>query len=43
MPNEKITWEKLAINTPRFGIDSDATIVAPLVFAYVLAGGAEAG
>jgi deoxyhypusine synthase len=35
-PNEKITWEKLAIDTPKFMIESDATIVAPLVFAYVL-------
>jgi len=35
-PNEKITWEKLAVDTPRFIIESDATIVAPLVFAYVL-------
>jgi deoxyhypusine synthase len=37
VPNEKITWEKLAIDTPRFVIESDATIVAPLIFAYVLA------
>jgi deoxyhypusine synthase len=36
VPNEKITWGKLDINTPRFIIESDATIVAPLVFAYVL-------
>jgi len=36
VPNEKITWEKLAIDTPRFIIESDATIVAPLLFAYVL-------
>jgi deoxyhypusine synthase len=36
VPNEKITWEKLDINTPRFVIESDATIVAPLIFAYVL-------
>ncbi len=35
-PNEKITWEKLAIDTPKFVIESDATIVAPLIFAYVL-------
>lgn len=35
-PNEKITWGKLGINTPKFIIESDATIVAPLVFAYVL-------
>jgi deoxyhypusine synthase len=37
IPNEKITWEKLAVDTPRFMIESDATIVAPLIFAYVLA------
>ena len=37
VPNEKITWEKLDITTPRFLIESDATIVAPLIFAYVLA------
>jgi deoxyhypusine synthase len=37
VPNEKITWEKLAIDTPKFMIESDATIVAPLIFAYVLA------
>lgn len=36
VPNEKITWEKLAIDTPKFVIESDATIVAPLFFAYVL-------
>ena len=35
-PNEKITWGKLATDTPKFVIESDATIVAPLVFAYVL-------
>jgi deoxyhypusine synthase len=37
VPNEKITWEKLGVETPKFVIESDATIVAPLVFAYVLA------
>ena len=36
VPNEKITWEKLAIDCPKFMIQSDASIVAPLVFAYVL-------
>jgi deoxyhypusine synthase len=36
IPNEKITWEKLGIETPKFMIESDATIVAPLIFAYVL-------
>jgi deoxyhypusine synthase len=36
VPNEKITWEKLSPESPKFIIESDATIVAPLVFAYVL-------
>ena len=36
VPNEKITWGKLDVDTPRFVIESDFTIVAPLVFAYVL-------
>lgn len=36
VPNEKITWGKLAEDTPKFIIESDATIVAPLVFAYLL-------
>lgn len=36
VPNEKITWGKLDMNTPRFIIESDATIVAPLIFAYIL-------
>ena len=36
VPNEKITWGKLSIDTPRFVIESDATIVAPLMFAYIL-------
>ncbi|MBL7670840.1 MAG: deoxyhypusine synthase family protein [Bdellovibrionaceae bacterium] len=36
VPNEKITWGKLAIETPKFVIESDASIVAPLIFAYVL-------
>ena len=34
-PNEKITWGKLAKETPKFVIESDATIVAPLIFAYL--------
>ena len=34
--NEKITWGKLAVDTPKFNINSDASIVAPLIFAYVL-------
>ena len=36
VPNEKITWGKLGIETPKFIIESDATIVAPLIFAYLL-------
>ncbi|HEX5131505.1 MAG TPA: deoxyhypusine synthase family protein [Candidatus Krumholzibacteria bacterium] len=36
VPNEKITWGKLEVDTPKFIIESDATIVAPLVFAIVL-------
>src|SRR3954466_9805789 len=36
VPNEKITWGKLRATTPRFIIESDATIVAPLIFAKVL-------
>jgi len=34
--NEKITWGKLEPSTPNFNINSDATIVAPLIFGYVL-------
>lgn len=36
VPNEKITWGKLGIETPKHIIESDASIVAPLVFAHVL-------
>jgi deoxyhypusine synthase len=36
VPNEKISWGKLAIDTPKFVIESDASIVAPLIFARVL-------
>jgi len=36
IPNEKITWGKLKMETPKFVIESDATIVAPLIFAYLL-------
>ena len=36
VPNEKITWGKLGAKTPKFIIESDATIVAPLIFAWVL-------
>jgi len=34
--NEKITWGKLEASTPRFEINSDAAIVAPLICAWVL-------
>ncbi|WP_261344047.1 deoxyhypusine synthase family protein [Roseimaritima sediminicola] len=36
VPNEKITWYKLEADAPKFMIQSDASIVAPLMFAYVL-------
>lgn len=36
VPNEKITWGKLAVDTPRYIIESDASIVAPLIFNYIL-------
>ena len=36
VPNEKITWGKLAASTPKFVVESDATICAPLIFAWVL-------
>jgi len=36
VPNEKITWGKLTSDSPKFIIESDATIVAPLMFAYIL-------
>ncbi|HEY2152791.1 MAG TPA: deoxyhypusine synthase family protein [Vicinamibacterales bacterium] len=36
VPNEKITWGKLGESTPKFIIESDATIVAPLMFAKIL-------
>ncbi|MEY3422029.1 MAG: hypothetical protein RIR48_2329 [Bacteroidota bacterium] len=36
VPNEKITWGKLDITTPKYIIESDATIVAPLIFAIIL-------
>src|SRR5471032_605942 len=36
VPNEKITWGKLGAKTPKYIIESDATIVAPLIFAWVL-------
>jgi deoxyhypusine synthase len=36
VPNEKITWGKLSVNTPSYIVESDATIVAPLMFAHIL-------
>jgi deoxyhypusine synthase len=39
VPNEKITWGKLGVETPKYVIESDATIVAPLIFACVLSPG----
>ncbi|HXI14237.1 MAG TPA: deoxyhypusine synthase family protein [Thermoanaerobaculia bacterium] len=36
VPNEKITWGKLGVDTPKHIIESDASIVAPLMFAYLL-------
>lgn len=36
VPNEKITWGKLAVDSPKFIVESDATIVAPLIFGYIL-------
>lgn len=35
-PNEKITWDKLTEETPMFVIESDATIVAPLILRALL-------
>lgn len=35
-PNEKITWGKIGPKTPSFVIESDASIVAPLIFAQIL-------
>ncbi len=35
-PNEKITWDKLTEDTPMFVIESDATIVAPLILTALL-------
>ncbi|MBI4656554.1 MAG: deoxyhypusine synthase family protein [Elusimicrobia bacterium] len=36
LPNEKITWGKLGVDSPKFVVESDASIVAPLIFSYVL-------
>jgi deoxyhypusine synthase len=35
-PNEKITWGKLAVDTPKYVVESDASIVAPMMFALIL-------
>ena len=35
-PNEKITWDKLTEKTPMFVIESDATVVAPIMLAALL-------
>jgi len=35
-PNEKITWDKLTQETPMYIIESDATIVAPLILTALL-------
>ncbi|MBU0766364.1 deoxyhypusine synthase family protein [Patescibacteria group bacterium] len=40
-PNEKVTWHKLDTDTVNFTINSDASIVAPLIFQYVLEKDAE--
>lgn len=35
-PNEKISWGKIGIDTPRFVIESDATIVLPLILTCLM-------
>src|SRR5260221_2931716 len=35
-PDEKITWDKLGPKTPKFVIESDASIVVPLIFDSLL-------
>ena len=35
-PNEKITWGKIGLDTSRFVIESDATIVLPLILTCLL-------
>jgi deoxyhypusine synthase len=35
-PNEKITWDKLTKDTPMFVIESDATLVVPLILSALL-------
>jgi deoxyhypusine synthase len=36
VPNEKITWGKLDDKSKKYIVESDASIVAPLIFSYVL-------
>lgn len=36
VPNEKITWHKLDKNSDSYMINSDASIVAPLIFQYLI-------
>lgn len=36
VPNEKISWGKLEVESKKFIVESDASIVAPLMFAYIL-------
>ncbi len=40
VPNEKITWGKLGVDSRSHIVESDATIVAPLMFSAILEGGA---
>jgi deoxyhypusine synthase len=35
-PDEKITWDKLSVKSPKFVIESDASIVVPLIFDQIL-------
>ena len=34
-PNEKISWDKLDVSTPKFVIESDATIVLPILLSLL--------
>src|SRR5258708_13994254 len=36
VPNEKITWGNLGVDTPTPVIEPDASILPPLIFGYVL-------
>ena len=35
-PNEKVIWHKLDLKSVDYTINSDASIVAPLIFEYVM-------